>query len=55
MRSQLWMPETWEPDVLPSHATLVKRVQDTPETLEELERHYSPEVYGPLLYGNERG
>jgi uncharacterized protein len=55
LRSQLWRPETWDPDVLPSHATLVKRVQDTPETLEELERHYSPEVYEPLLYGSERG
>jgi uncharacterized protein len=55
LRSQLWRPETWDPDVLPSHATLVKRVQDTPETLEELERHYSPEAYEPLLYGSERG
>src|ERR1700733_2557701 len=35
MRSGLWQPETWRPDVLPSHATLVKAVQDTPETLPE--------------------
>jgi PPOX class probable FMN-dependent enzyme len=40
MRSQLWEPETWRADALPSHATLAKAVQDTPETLEELDRPY---------------
>ena len=42
MRSKLWRPETWHPDVLPPHATIVKDVQDTPETLAELQRHYGP-------------
>ena len=49
MRSKLWRPETWHPDVLPPHATIVKEVQDTPETLAELERHYGPS-YEDLLY-----
>jgi uncharacterized protein len=42
MRSQLWEPQTWAPDAFPSHAQLVKSVQPTDETLEELERHYGP-------------
>lgn len=50
LRSELWRPQTWQPDVLPSHATLVKAVQDTPETLEDLERHYAPENYAKHLY-----
>jgi PPOX class probable FMN-dependent enzyme len=43
LRSSLWRPETWNPDVLPSHAHIVKSVQTTQETLEELERYYGPE------------
>jgi PPOX class probable FMN-dependent enzyme len=50
MRSGLWQPETWRPDVLPTHATLVKAVQDTPETLPELEEYYAPENYSARLY-----
>src|SRR5437660_1251948 len=42
MRSGLWRPEAWRPDALPSHAAIVKAVQDTPETLEELEVYYKP-------------
>ena len=49
MRSKLWRPETWHPDVLPPHATIVKDVQDAPETLAELQRHYGPS-YEDLLY-----
>jgi PPOX class probable FMN-dependent enzyme len=50
LRSQLWQPASWRPEALPSHATLVKRVQETPETLEELEEHYAPANYQRLLY-----
>ena len=50
MRSQLWNPDTWNPDALPSHATMVKCVQDTPETLTELENHYDLANYEKLLY-----
>jgi PPOX class probable FMN-dependent enzyme len=50
MRSQLWRPDSWHPDVLPSNAVLIKRVQDTLESLEELERYYAPENYEKKLY-----
>lgn len=50
MRSGLWQPETWRPDVLPSHAALVKAVQDVPCTLDELEEHYEPGNYSQRLY-----
>jgi uncharacterized protein len=50
MRSQLWRPESWQPGALPSPAALVKAVQDTPETLEELQDYYAPENYSKLLY-----
>jgi uncharacterized protein len=49
MRSSLWQPNTWHPDALPSHAQLVKQVQRTEETLEELERYYGRE-YARRLY-----
>jgi uncharacterized protein len=49
MRSSLWKPETWNPDALPPHATIVKSVQHTEETLAELERYYGPS-YANRLY-----
>ena len=49
MRSALWQPETWQPDVLPSHAAIVKSVQETPETVEELQHYYGPS-YADKLY-----
>ena len=49
MRSGLWKPDTWHPEGLPSHATIVKSVQDTTETLVELETYYGPE-YEKKLY-----
>jgi hypothetical protein len=51
MRSRLWQPESWpSADALPSVAVLCKAVQDTPETLEELQAHYAREHYSTLLY-----
>jgi predicted pyridoxine 5'-phosphate oxidase superfamily flavin-nucleotide-binding protein len=50
MRSQLWQPDTWAPGVLPSRPRLVKSVQVTEETLEELQEHYGPS-YAERLYG----
>ncbi|MGC4900476.1 MSMEG_1061 family FMN-dependent PPOX-type flavoprotein [Micromonospora echinospora] len=50
MRSGVWQPETWQPDALPSHATLLKALQDTPATLTELEERYAPENYSQRLY-----
>ncbi|MEV5575817.1 pyridoxamine 5'-phosphate oxidase family protein [Spirillospora sp. NPDC052269] len=49
LRSELWKPETWNPDVLPSHARITKEVMNTPESLEELEAYYG-ESYSQRLY-----
>ncbi|MGH3239545.1 MAG: pyridoxamine 5'-phosphate oxidase family protein [Spirillospora sp.] len=50
MRSKLWKPDTWEPDALPSHARLVKELQNTDETVEELEQYYAEASYSKKLY-----
>jgi predicted pyridoxine 5'-phosphate oxidase superfamily flavin-nucleotide-binding protein len=50
MRSELWEPESWKPDALPSIAALCKAAQDTPETVAELEEYYAPESYAKRLY-----
>ena len=50
MRSELWDPSTWEPDALPTTAALCKSVQETAETLDELEAYYAREHYSTLLY-----
>ncbi|MEU7869309.1 pyridoxamine 5'-phosphate oxidase family protein [Dactylosporangium sp. NPDC049140] len=51
MRSALWKPETWTPELLPTHAKLVKSVQDMPESVEELEAYYAESTYRRGLYG----
>lgn len=48
MRSELWLPETWNPTTLPSTACITKSVQHTEETLEELEQYYGPDYAGRL-------
>jgi uncharacterized protein len=50
MRAQLWDPQSWHPDALPSHARIVKSVQPCEETLTELEKYYGEE-YAKQLYG----
>lgn len=50
MRSELWQPATWRPDAVPTYAELIKAVQHTPESLEELQQYYGP-GYERLLYG----
>jgi len=42
LRSSIWKPETWQPDLLPSRAQMIKNTQPTTETLEELEVAYGP-------------
>ncbi|WP_395108209.1 pyridoxamine 5'-phosphate oxidase family protein [Actinomadura sp. SCN-SB] len=49
LRSSLWKPETWNPDALPSHARLVKDVQEVKESVEELETYYGA-AYLEKLY-----
>jgi len=55
MRSELWRPQSWAPEVLPSVAAITKAVMETPETLEELEEYYSDAQYVPKLYANSDG
>ncbi len=51
MRSKLWEPEQWpSTEEMPSVAALCKAVQDTSETLEELEAFYAEPHYKSLLY-----
>ncbi|MFC0005035.1 pyridoxamine 5'-phosphate oxidase family protein [Micromonospora siamensis] len=50
LRSELWRPETWQPDVLPTRAKLIKEVEAPADTLADLERHYGP-GYLSTLYG----
>jgi PPOX class probable FMN-dependent enzyme len=50
-RSSVWQPETWpDPASLPSTAQLARDLVEGSETLEELERYYSPEQYDRKLY-----
>jgi uncharacterized protein len=49
LRSSLWKPATWEPEQLPSHAAIVKSVQWTRESLEELTEYYG-ESYEKSIY-----
>ena len=49
LRSALWEVDSWQPQTLPSHAEIVKAVQKTQMTREELEAHYGPS-YQRKLY-----
>ncbi|GIM81835.1 pyridoxamine 5'-phosphate oxidase family protein [Salinispora arenicola] len=49
LRSQLWSPQTWTPEALPSRARLVKEVEAPTESLPDLERYYGPE-YARRIY-----
>lgn len=49
LRSNLWDPESWRPDELPSRAALVAATERTDATVEELEHHYGP-AYLATLY-----
>ncbi|WP_346536904.1 pyridoxamine 5'-phosphate oxidase family protein [Micromonospora sp. DPT] len=51
LRSELWKPETWQPDVLPTRARLIKEVENTAESLADLERRYGPEYLNSLYAG----
>ncbi|TJZ43604.1 pyridoxamine 5'-phosphate oxidase family protein [Streptomyces piniterrae] len=50
LRSDLWKPETWEPEALPSRARIVKGLEAKDIPLEALEEHYGPR-YAERLYG----
>lgn len=40
LRSQLWKPETWEPDAMPSRARISKALERQDQELAELEQYY---------------
>lgn len=50
LRSGLWQPETWAPDVtVPRRAVIAKEVEHAPGTLAELDAYYGPD-YAKGLY-----
>ncbi|MDT0274635.1 pyridoxamine 5'-phosphate oxidase family protein [Blastococcus goldschmidtiae] len=50
LRSQLWDPESWRPDAVPTRARIAHALERKDEPLEELERYYSTATYSAGLY-----
>jgi PPOX class probable FMN-dependent enzyme len=50
LRSQLWDPESWRPDAVPTRARIAHALERKHEPLEELERYYSTATYAAGLY-----
>ncbi|MBB5829325.1 pyridoxamine 5'-phosphate oxidase family protein [Micromonospora carbonacea] len=50
LRSELWRPETWQPDAVPSRARLAKELEVPTESLADLEAYYGP-AYERKIYG----
>jgi uncharacterized protein len=49
LRSGLWEPETWQPDVVPSRARIAHQQERAGEELADIERYYG-EAYAAGLY-----
>jgi predicted pyridoxine 5'-phosphate oxidase superfamily flavin-nucleotide-binding protein len=49
LRSRLWEPASWQPDVVPSRARIAQRQERADESLADLERYYG-EAYTAGLY-----
>ena len=49
LRSQLWEPETWDPEAVPGRAQIAKALERRDEPLEDLQRYYGPS-YAQGLY-----
>jgi uncharacterized protein len=49
LRSQLWLPETWNADAVPSRARIAQQLERPNETIAELERYYGA-AYSARLY-----
>ena len=49
LRSQLWKPETWQPDAVPSRARIAHQQECAGEDLADIERYYG-ETYAAGLY-----
>ncbi|GAB3913614.1 phosphohydrolase [Microlunatus endophyticus] len=50
MRSKLWQPDTWQPDVVPNRPKIAKALERKDDDLAEIERYYSDGEYGKKLY-----
>ncbi|MFK3980818.1 pyridoxamine 5'-phosphate oxidase family protein [Micromonospora sp. NPDC050397] len=50
LRSDLWRPESWQPEAVPSRAQIAKTLEQPEEALADLERYYGP-TYADKLYG----
>jgi PPOX class probable FMN-dependent enzyme len=49
LRSSLWKPESWQPDVVPSRAVIAHELEANEESVAELEEYYGP-TYAEKLY-----
>ena len=49
LRSRLWEPDGWDPDVVVSRARIAQLLERPQESLADLERYYGPD-YGTNLY-----
>lgn len=49
LRSRTWEPGTWQPDAVPSRASIAQQLERPDESLEDLERYYG-EAYAQHLY-----
>ena len=49
LRSDLWKPETWTPESVPSRARIAQQLERPDESLEDLEAYYGPR-YAEGLY-----
>jgi PPOX class probable FMN-dependent enzyme len=50
LRSQVWRPDSWQPDAAPSRPVIAKAVERPEDSLAELEEYYGPS-YAAKLYG----
>jgi PPOX class probable FMN-dependent enzyme len=50
LRSELWDPDSWRPDAVPTRARIAHALERKDEPLEELERYYSDATYAAGLY-----
>ncbi|MBW3647250.1 MAG: pyridoxamine 5'-phosphate oxidase family protein [Actinobacteria bacterium] len=50
LRSELWDPDTWAPDAVPSRARIAQALERPEESLEALTDYYGPR-YAEKLYG----
>lgn len=50
LRSDLWRPENWRPEAVPSRARIAQALEQPESSLAELEQYYGP-TYAEKLYG----